>query len=164
MNWIDSIVRSEVKAHEKVKLKPYGISLNKVLLTPNEGGVPLEEVKRQVGSHIKREFYLFNLVTPQRGRECDIFVMPTDGLHCGGPEKGKFPRLKIDDSVFAVGRSRAIPNGQKTRFLAKGFVCKLFHGYGMCIVGVVMHGGGMPIPGFGIVCPKWGVWFCQSLA
>eukprot|EP01018_Ginkgo_biloba_P020764 Gb_07279 [translate_table: standard] len=56
VNQIDSTMRSEEKAHEQVKLKPYAISLKKVLVMPNEGGVPLEEVKHQQGVQIKREY------------------------------------------------------------------------------------------------------------
>eukprot|EP01018_Ginkgo_biloba_P022604 Gb_35105 [translate_table: standard] len=53
------------KAHEKVKLKPYGMSLKKVLIVPNEGGVHVEEVKSQLGVQIKREYMI--PYTSQRG-------------------------------------------------------------------------------------------------
>eukprot|EP01018_Ginkgo_biloba_P028336 Gb_14092 [translate_table: standard] len=65
VNWIDSTMRREKKAHEKVKLKPYGISLKKVLIMPNEGGVPLEEVKSEQGVQINREYMVF--YTSQEG-------------------------------------------------------------------------------------------------
>eukprot|EP01018_Ginkgo_biloba_P014460 Gb_31818 [translate_table: standard] len=45
LNHMDSTMRSKEKAHEKVKLELYGMSLKKVLIVPSEGGVPVEEVK-----------------------------------------------------------------------------------------------------------------------
>eukprot|EP01018_Ginkgo_biloba_P006509 Gb_29185 [translate_table: standard] len=50
---MDSTARSKEKAHENVKLEPYDMSLKKVLIMPNEGGVLVEEVKRQQGIRLK---------------------------------------------------------------------------------------------------------------
>eukprot|EP01018_Ginkgo_biloba_P031356 Gb_07947 [translate_table: standard] len=58
VNQMDSTARSKEKACEKIKLEPYGMSLKKVLVMPNEGGVPVEEVKRQQGVQIKREYMI----------------------------------------------------------------------------------------------------------
>eukprot|EP01018_Ginkgo_biloba_P027661 Gb_26116 [translate_table: standard] len=54
---MDSTARSKEKAHEKVKLEPYGMSLKKVLVIRNEG-VPMEDVKRQQEVRIKREYMI----------------------------------------------------------------------------------------------------------
>eukprot|EP01018_Ginkgo_biloba_P000978 Gb_39253 [translate_table: standard] len=54
VNQMDSTERSKEKAHENVKLEPYGMSLKKVFVVPNERGVPVEEVKHQQGIQIKR--------------------------------------------------------------------------------------------------------------
>eukprot|EP01018_Ginkgo_biloba_P009900 Gb_09367 [translate_table: standard] len=55
---MDSTARSKEKAHGKVKLEPYSMSLKKVLIVPNEGGVPMEDVKHQQGVQIKREYII----------------------------------------------------------------------------------------------------------
>jgi len=64
-------MRSEKNAHEKVKLKHYGISLKKVLIMPNEGGVPLEEVKHERGVEIKREY-----MVPYTSQEGEVAKRP----------------------------------------------------------------------------------------
>eukprot|EP01018_Ginkgo_biloba_P036161 Gb_27868 [translate_table: standard] len=55
---MDFTARSKGKAHGKVKLEPYCMSLKKVLIMPNEGGVPMEDVKHQQEVQIKREYII----------------------------------------------------------------------------------------------------------
>eukprot|EP01018_Ginkgo_biloba_P002345 Gb_35985 [translate_table: standard] len=52
VNQMDSTARSKEKAHGKVKLEPYYVRLKKVLIMPNEGGVPMKDVKRQQGKRV----------------------------------------------------------------------------------------------------------------
>eukprot|EP01018_Ginkgo_biloba_P009442 Gb_29089 [translate_table: standard] len=70
INRMDSTARSKEKAHEKVKLKPYGMSLKKVLIVLNEG-VPMEEVKRQQEIQIKREYMI-----PYTSQEGEVAERP----------------------------------------------------------------------------------------
>eukprot|EP01018_Ginkgo_biloba_P026095 Gb_02618 [translate_table: standard] len=72
---MDSTKRSKEKAHEKVKLKPYGMSSKKGLVMPNEGGVPVEEVKRQQGVQIKREY-----IIPYTSQEGEVIRLKFDDL------------------------------------------------------------------------------------
>eukprot|EP01018_Ginkgo_biloba_P013933 Gb_05397 [translate_table: standard] len=50
LNQIATIIESKRKARERLKLKPRGISLKKVLLMPIQGGAPLEESQASRGS------------------------------------------------------------------------------------------------------------------
>eukprot|EP01018_Ginkgo_biloba_P012850 Gb_37854 [translate_table: standard] len=75
---MDSTTRSKENAHEKVKLEPYGMSLKKVLIVPNEGGVPLMEVKHQQGVQIKREYMI-----PYTSQEVEVGAYAVAGVTTG---------------------------------------------------------------------------------
>eukprot|EP01018_Ginkgo_biloba_P009214 Gb_36343 [translate_table: standard] len=63
---MDSTARSREMAHEKVKLEPYGMSLKKV---------PVEEVKRQQGVQIKREYMI-----PYTSQELERIVQENESF------------------------------------------------------------------------------------